>query len=191
MSTYFDPAKPDLMVIVPPNTEAIPEAQRLGGTSLNYVGSYYISKKDKQVQSFLSGFRGTYTVDLGFSYLRCKTLFNSLIQNCSSYYIKNLAPQKKVLNLIEANLFSGNEETLFFPLEEIGLTDSTKYLKIPNSSPELKNFKTLILGDIIEMVFKRINNSSFLVFLRPRKDIEKWVIDGNLFTTWLGNNVKK
>jgi hypothetical protein len=102
-----------------------------------------------------------------------------------------LAPQKKVLNLIEANLFSGNEETLFFPLEEIGLTDSTKYLKIPNSSPELKNFKTLILGDIIEMVFKRINNSSFLVFLRPRKDIEKWVIDGNLFTTWLGNNVKK
>ena len=81
------------------------------------------------------------------------------------------------------------EDALFFDCY-ISLTDSKKYLKMASSNSLFERFKQMILGDIIEIVFKKIDDSTVIVYLRPKIGIE-WTVNSTVFNDWIQNNVGK
>jgi hypothetical protein len=190
MATFFNFSNPELMVIVPPNSEAINDAQRFGVEERS-VGSYYVSNKSKQVISFLSGFKGQYLIDVAWSYKSCLTLYESLISNCNSFYRNGLEKLKSTLAIIKANIDSQREDALFISPDEVALTESMKYLRISGQSPYMKYFKEMILGDVIEIVIKRVTQSLYVIYLRPHKDVENWVSSYDLFNRWIKENTVK
>lgn len=190
MATFFDKEHPDLMCIVPPNSEAVNDAQRFGMIERS-VGSYYVSNKPDEVASFLSGFRGQYLIDLAYSYSRCLPLYQALLTNCACYYRNGLSKLNCALQIIKANLDSKREDALFFSPDEINLTLSKKYLHIKGNSAYMKYFKEMILGDVIEIVFKRVSSLLFVIYLRPRGDVENWVASRELFGKWIQENSTK
>jgi len=190
MATSFDPIHPDLMIIVPPNSEAVNDAQRFGMVERS-VGSYYVSNKSAQVISFLSGFKGHFLIDLAFSYEKCRSLFASLITNCSGFYRNGLTKLKSTLSVLQANLDSKREDALYFSPDEINLTESFKYLHISGQSTYMRYFKEMILGDVVEIVIKQVSTMLFVIYLRPHGNIESWVSSGELFGKWIQENTSK
>lgn len=190
MATFFDTSKPELMVIVPPNSEAINDAQRFGMEARS-VGSYYVSNKAAQVTSFLGVFKGQYLIDLAYSYSKCLPLYEALISNCSSFYRNNLEKLKSTLAIVKANIDSGREDALFLSPDEVALTESEKYLRISGQLAYMKYFKEMVLGDVVEIVIKKVNPSLFVIYLRPHKDIENWVSSHELFNRWIKENTVK
>ncbi len=191
MATYFPHNDQTLMVIIPPNSEVGLDWQRLGNKPRT-VGGYYVSGMADKVKSFLADFYGSYTVDLGLSYFLCKDVYEALIANCSSYYIDGLANLKKTISFLKAAIADGREGELFFEAKT-SLTDSSKYLHIENiSAPQMVTlFRKMVLGDILEIVIKKTTQSSFVIFLRPRKGVVHYLADTSLFGQWLMENTKK
>ena len=187
MSTRFDERNPNLMIVVPPNSEAVLSAQRLGIKERTVTG-YYLSNKTEQVQTFLGGFFGTYTVDLISSYYLCKDFFADLNTHCSEYYRDALDDFNSKLRLIEAFISSGKESELFFDVS-LRIVNSGKYLKIEGDSQYLSAFKGILLGDIVEMVFKKNGISDYVIYLRPRGDVANYVKDYDLFGRWIKENL--
>ena len=190
MSLYFPNNKINLMVIVPANSEAIISSQRLG-IAERCVGSYYASNLQKDVAVFLNHFVGEYIIDLVTSYYLCKALFDNLIAHCSSFYRDGLSSVKSGLDKIEANLHSKNDDRLLFSASGVSLTLSEKYLRIDGDTEYFSIFKSLILGEVIEIVFKKVGSMSYLIYLRPRGDILEWCQSYSLFNSWITEHTSK
>ena len=191
MATYFPTNDDTVMVIVPPNSEVGQDWQRLGNKPRS-VGGYYVSNMPEKVKSFLADFFGSYSVDLAMSYYLCQELYEKLIANCSSYYADGLQNLKKAINFVKASIADGKEADLLFEVKT-DLTDSSKYLHIDNiSMPQMVSlFRKMILGDILEIVFKKTNSNTFVVYLRPRAGVIHYLADESLFGKWIKENTKK
>ena len=190
MSLYFPENKANLMVIIPANSEAVIRSQRLGIAERS-VGSYYASSLQKEVANFLNHFVGEYIVDLATSFYLCKPLFDNLIDHCSTFYRDGLSSVKNGFDKIAANLRSKNEDRLLFPASGVSLTLSEKYLRIDGDSEYFSIFKSLILGEVIEIVFKKVGSMSYLIYLRPRGDVLDWCQSYSLFNTWIAEHTSK
>ena len=187
MATYFHESDASIITIIPPNSEVGMDWQRFGNRPRT-VGGYYVSRKGEEVKTFLYDFYGSYSIDLLKSYFLCKELYENLIQNCSGYYCDGLRNLKQTINYINALLADRKEAELVFEAH-LSLTDSGKYLHIDNINDNSINlFKKMILGDIIEIVIKKVNDKAFTIYLRPRKGVTSYLADSSLFGRWLNDN---
>lgn len=189
MSTTIN-EKNGTVVIIPPNSEAVNEAQRFGSKPRT-VGSYYVSNKAEEVTKFLNFFRGNYLIDIAFSYKNCLPFFKEMIANCRGFYKDGLESLKKTLDFIDYLFKVNQEESLFVEATEFGLTESKKYLKISGSSTYVRHFKQMILGDVIEIVIKKVSDYLFVVFLRPREEVVDLASNRDNFGRWLSENIKR
>lgn len=188
MATYINPQNPKKIVVVPANSEATVEMQRFGCKDRTVCG-YYTNSYSQQFLELFNNFTCKCFVDMALSYEFCKDLFSSLIEKCGMYYKSGLEPLKKTMAFIKMYLDSKIEDALFFDCY-ISLTDSKKYLKMASSNSLFERFKQMILGDIIEIVFKKIDDSTVIVYLRPKIGIE-WTVNSTVFNDWIQNNVGK
>lgn len=182
MSTTVDRDN-NLIIITPPNTEAILESQRFGAVDRE-VGSFYASHKEAEISEFFGHFSKNYIIDVGLSYYRCKPLFEKLIANCSNAYKNNLETLKRNLTLL-GNMINNDTRYSMFTEATIFLTSSSKYLRIDGEGLLFDVYKSMILGDIIEIVIRKINSFAYVIYLRPREDIENWVNDVNMLLEWI------
>lgn len=184
MSTYFNEKNPNLMVVVPPNSEAAINVQRLG-TEMRTVGSYYINCQPDHVYHFLNCFCGSFLIDVPFSYYNCRDLYHNLLQNCASLYRNDLKSLESSLSFVESCLSNKLEDSLFIIPDEVGLTSSKKYLRLSGRSIYMTHFKEMILGDIVEIVFKKISPTLVVIYLRPREGVVSATASLGLFQEWL------
>lgn len=182
MSTTVDKDN-NLIIITPPNTEAILESQRFGAVDRE-VGSFYASRKEVEISEFLGHFSKNYIVDVGLSYYRCKPLFEKLIANCSNAYKNNLETLKRNLTLL-SNMIDNDTRYSMFVEANLFMTSSSKYLRIDGEGLLFDVFKSMIFGDIIEIVIRKINSFAYLIYLRPRGDVENWTADVNMLLEWI------
>ena len=189
MSTTIN-NKNNTIIIIPPNSEAILEAQRFG-TKTRTVGGYYVSNKSNEVTRFLNFFHGNYLIDVAFSYKNCLSFFEEMIANCSGFYKDGLDSLTKALDLIGYTLKRNEEDLLFVEASEFRLTESKKYLKISGSSVFARKFKQMILGDVIEIVIKKVSDYLYVIYLRPRDTVVNFVSNRANFGRWLSENTKQ
>lgn len=189
MATYFHENDHSMITIIPPNSEVGQNWQRLGNKPRT-VGGYYVSKKESEVKSFLYDFYGSYSIDLVASYYLCQSLYESLIARCAGYYADGLYNLKQTLNYIKELLAERKEAQLIFDAH-LSLTDSGKYLHIDNiNDNRISFFKKMVLGDVIEIVIKQVNDKCFTIYLRPREGVTHYLADPSLFGRWLSENTK-
>ncbi len=189
MATFFHENDRSIITIIPPNSEVSQDWQRLGNKPRT-VGGYYVSKKESEIKSFLYDFYGSYSINLVISYYLCKELYEALIEHCAGYYVDGLNHLKQTLNYIKALLAERKETQLIFDAR-LSLTDSGKYLHIENiNDNRISFFKRMILGDVIEIVIKRIDDKTFTIYLRPREGVTHYLEDYSLFGRWLRENVR-
>ena len=166
MSTIIAKEK---IIIRPPESEAAVQVQRTLSKQRT-VGSYYLSDKLKEVALFLNDFSGTFILDLGISYLRCRDAYETLISDCSVLYRKNLEPLKDAMTKLEYASHEKPDSLLsaIDPPKPCGVNN--KYLKFSGNTTAIKIFKTLLLGDISEIVIQRLDINVFVVYVSPIKE---------------------
>ncbi|HBM70498.1 MAG TPA: hypothetical protein DD377_03945 [Firmicutes bacterium] len=188
MSTRFLDSAFGAVAIIPPNTEAIVSCQRFGNKPRTVCG-YYVSGKSESLLKFFDYFHGKCIIDLPLSISLCSDFLAVLIQNCSSFYIDGLRSLNCALDFLKNELKERKEQDLIFQCF-VYLTETQKYLKINSDSGYFPFFKNLILGDLIEIIFKRID-SVYLVYLRPRINDLSIISSNSAFKKWLNENIRK
>ena len=189
MSTYFDEKKSDCMFVCPANTDAIIECQRFGCADRT-TGSFYLSGFAQRALEFLDNLQATYLVDVGLSYFLCEDLFRNLIANCSNLYKSKLAVLKNKLAFLK-NILSSLEDDVFFANVSISFTGSNKYLHIDSRKvPYTDYFKYMILGEVTEIVIKKVSSLVYVIYLRPRSDVSKWTATDDLLLKWIGTQTR-
>ena len=176
----------DVMLIVPPNSEAPVVNQRIG-TKPRTVSGFYVSKKDKEVSEFFDSFICFVSVDLAASFYFCHSLYESLINNCSDFYRDGLKNVQTNISLLEEAIANKKEYNAFEAIN-VSLGESKKYLKIETVGIYQNIFKGLILGDVIEIVFKKTSYRSVVAYIRPRGDVLDYVYSPQAFSSWLKKN---
>jgi hypothetical protein len=180
--------KDNQLIFQIPNSEAISVVQR-GSILKRCVCNFYLSKKDAAVETFLNGCSGSFYVDLAASYALCKAPFMTLIENCSSLYRNKLTALKATLDSIE-RMLATRPDSLLFSICPPSILRSRKYIKFGDSSLAMSYFRTLCLGDITQIIVRKMAPSSFLIYVRPfapavasfsnPADFQKWLDDNTL-----------
>lgn len=188
MATFFDDKQPNQMIILPPNSEARTSCQRFGPKARS-VGSFYVSNLADKTMHFLKNFRGKYVINLALSFFLCHNLYEKITANCSALYRDGLKKYKQTFAVVNAYLQAGQYDELFFSGTNLSLTDSYKYLRIDGSSNVVERFKTMILGEITEIVIEKLDDDLYTIFLRPHKDVENWLDDVGLLNKWIEQQI--
>lgn len=184
---YFSKTSNDVFYIVPANSEVKLGNQRFG-TKMHVVGSYYLSNKADEVNAFL-GFRDrTIIADLGLTYTLCGAFLTKLSLNCKECYIGHLEGVERTIGIIKEIIASGCDDKLLFHVDQFKIIDSQKYGKFVSSLPIYDCFSDLILGEVIEIVFKRMGDSRIVVYLRPRMDVANHIENREALESWISSS---
>jgi len=166
-----------------PNSEAILDVQRITEKERT-VGSYYLSQKADEIESFLNNLEGSFYIDLASSYIYCKEPYSELINNCKSLYRHDLFYLEEALKDIEW-AYKKTPEILFFKTNNPIIIETRKYIKFPSQCCEMGMFKALCLGEVSEIVFEKLSTNCIRVFVRPKAEAVPFFKNVISFKNWL------
>lgn len=163
-----------------PNSEANINAQHNGIVNRT-VGAYYMSDRFCECKEFLSNFKGSYFIDIALCIFNFEKVCKFLSMcNLTDAYKFKLKPQIAALEALKWSMNSGD---FYYLMQPPTVNDNKKYLKLDNEDNFLTTVKTLLLGDLMSLVFRKLGDTAFIVYidLNPRFDE---IIKNNTILKW-------
>jgi len=153
-------------VIEIPNSEAAIGSQRVGIKDRT-VGQYYLSNQAEEIGELLSGMALQSFIDFGASYLHMRDFITKLsLIGVDRLYKNGFVAIENSLKTIE-RIGNSLSNLLMFKIENPRVSLSRKYLKMSSRKEFFRVFSNLVLGDITEIVFEKLNNNTLRIFVRP------------------------
>ena len=163
--------KNDVLYIELPNSEATINAQH-NGIKDRTDNSYYLINNYDEIFKFLNELNGNFYIDFLRVYDNISKLINKLKDNnLSGAFKANLVPQEACLNSIKY-LLSNNDGLL--KIGSPSINDQKKYIKLPNER-EIIDFKDLCLGDLVNIVIKKMSSDSFIIYAEDNNKLEQYI----------------
>lgn len=164
-----------------PNSEANLNAQHHGGKPRT-VGAYYMSENSKACREFLNDLCGRYYIDVNL----CLKNINEILEflkknNYIEAYRDKLIPQEKQIEALKWAL-SSNE--YFHEIPAPTINENEKYLKLDNTDDFITSIKTLILGDLCSLFFKKIGSDGFIIYIDKCPRFDEIVVE-NTILKWM------
>lgn len=161
----------DILTIKLPNSEATINAQH-NGIKDRTVNGYYLSNNYEEVYEFLNHLEGNFYVD----FLRVYNNISSLIfrldeEKLNGAFKTNLLPQKACLDSLKYLISNGNG---LYKISSPTINDQRKYIKFPNDRA-IVDFKDLCLGDLTNIIIKKMGVDSFLIYAEDNKKIDEYI----------------
>ena len=164
-----------------PNSEADIKAQHNGIVDRT-VGSYYMSDRFYDCKSFLSNFEGEYYIDISLCINNSKKVLSKLVEKQLQNAFKDkLEPQFKQIEVLKWLLETSD------PLYKIAaptVNDKKKYLRLDNEDNCLFAVKTLLLGDLMSLCFKKIGVNGFIIYIDKSPKFESLLSNGTILS-WM------
>lgn len=152
-----------------PNSEASINAQHRGIKDRT-VGGYYMSDRLGECLSFLSELQGEYYLDLPFCLRNARKILNALKEKrYESSFKQNLVPQQNALITLEWCI---EQNGAFYKMPSPSINDQGKYLKLAPEDETVNLVKTLMLGDLTGLFFKKIGANGYLLYFDATSDFE-------------------
>lgn len=160
--------KNDILTIELPNSEATINAQH-NGIKDRTVNGYYLSNNFDEIYSFLNELNGNFYID----FLRTYNNMNKLIErlkneNFYGAFKSNLVPQIACLDSIKYLL---SKNSGLYKTTSPSINDQRKYIKLPNDK-EIIDFKDLCLGDLTNIIIKKMGNDTFLIYAEDNNKLD-------------------
>lgn len=153
--------KENLLIVHIPNSEASVDAQHNGGKDTT-VGSYYMSEKQPLVLNFLNDLDGDFYIDLTLVLRNSNIIINDLLsKGLENAFKMKLEPQKSALQLIEWLI---EKDGPLYKIPNPTINENNKYLKLDNLNQAVETFRTLCLGEICDICFKKIGKNGYLLY---------------------------
>lgn len=180
MSMFFD-YENNIIRIDVPNSEANIDSQHCGIKDRT-VGSYYMSENYEECAKFLDNFNGEYFIDLTISIRNANIILNELKdKNYQNAFKGKLIAQFKTLEALEWLI---NTEGYFHRMKAPFINDNQKYLKLDNDDIVVSSFKSLVLGDLVSIVIKKIGKDGFIFYLEKSPNYES-ILKNNTILKWM------
>lgn len=181
MSMIIDKEKNILRFDIP-NSEAALDAQH-NGIKERTVGQYYMSDNYEGCFVFLAELKGDFYIDLSLSINNAKNILTILEnKNYFDAFKTKLIAQSNQIKALEWSL--KNEKNYFYKINPPTINDQKKYLKLDNSDSVLTAFKTLLLGDLCSLYFKKIGDNGFVIYLDKNPNFDE-IISSNKILHWM------
>lgn len=170
----------NVLVFDVPNSEASINAQHRGIVDRT-VGSYYMSENYELCKTFLSDFNGEYYLDLLFSIRNVKAIIQAIEEkNNSDKFKEGLIPQKKAIEALEWYI---SKDENYYSIKSPTVNDNQKYLKLDNTDTVVELFRTLILGDLCSLNFKKIGKDGYIIYIDKNTNFNQ-IIETNIPSKW-------
>lgn len=180
MSMTIDNEKKILRFDVP-NSEASLDAQH-NGIKQRTVGSYYMSELYEQCFDFLNKFNGDFMIDINLCIKNAECIVSILKEkNYYAAFKNGLKPQE---NQIKALKWLVKEGDYFYSIKPPFVNDKKKYLKLDNLDDVVSAFKTLVLGDLCSVYFKKVGLNGFIIYLDKSPAFDE-IIRSNKVLQWM------
>ena len=152
-----------------PNSEASVNAQHCGIKDRT-VGGYYMSDRLGECLNFLSELQGEYYLDLPLCLRNGKKILDALMErHYESSFKQRLVPQKNALTALEWCIESSGA---FYKTPNPSINDQGKYLKLAPEDEMVSLVKTLMLGDLTSLYFKKIGTNGYLIYFDAMPEFE-------------------
>lgn len=172
--------KNNVLIFDVPNSEASINAQHYGIADRT-VGSYYMSDNFDECKTFLSDFEGEYCLDLLYSINNVEDVIKTIEEKRYNNFFKgNLEPQKKAIEALK--WYVANNGNYYF-ISNPSVNENQKYLKLDNVDEVFNTFKTLIIGDLCSLNFKKIGKTGYIVYI-DKNDNFPQVLDNENTYNW-------
>lgn len=164
-----------------PNSEASIDAQHFGIKDRT-VGQYYMSEQYEICNGFLENLEGEYYIDVALSLNNAKQIIAKLKDlNYKNAFKNNLVPQERALEVFEWAL---NNNGGFYKINPPTINDKQKYLKLDNEDTMVVNFKSLVIGDLCSVNFKKIGKNGFVIYVDKIDSFDQ-IIKDNKVLNWM------
>ena len=164
-----------------PNSEANLNAQHYGGKPRT-VGAYYMSECSDACREFLSDLKGKYYIDINLCLKNAQEIITFLKNNnYADAYRDKLIPQEKQIEALQWFLSSGE---YFYEIAAPTINENAKYLKIDNADDFIAGIKTLVLGDLCSLFFKKIGSDGYVIYLDKNPKFNE-IIENNTILKWM------
>ena len=164
-----------------PNSEANLNAQH-NGNKQRTVGSYYMSERCDECLRFLNNLSGDFYVGILLTIKNCKEIIDFLVDNnyCTAFK-ELLIPQQNQLKALEWLI---DNKEYFYKIDAPTINENRKYLKLDNFDELILGIKTLVLGDLCSVVFKKVGNNGYLIYVEENPNYKN-IFDTNIILKWM------
>ena len=164
-----------------PNSEANLNAQHYG-CKPRTVGAYYMSENSEACREFLSQMQGRYFFDVNLCLKNAQEVISFLKKNnYVDAYRDRLIPQEKQIEALQWFISSGE---YFYEISAPIINENAKYLKLDNNDSFVTGIKTLILGDLCSLYFKKIGTDGYILYLDRSPKFDE-IIENNTILKWI------
>lgn len=101
--------------------------------------------------------------------------------NYKNAFKNNLVPQERALEVFEWTL---NNNGGFYKINPPTINDKQKYLKLDNEDTMVVNFKSLVIGDLCSVNFKKIGKNGFVIYVDKIDSFDQ-IIKDNKVLNWM------
>lgn len=165
-----------------PNSEASIDAQH-NGIKKRTVGQYYMSDNYGGCRDFFSRFDGDFYLDILLSVSNAKKIVELLLnKNYQEAFKSKLVPQQNQIIALEWSISDNNDA--FHKFNPPAVNDQQKYLKLDPNDPTLSAFKTLVLGDICSVYFKKLGKNGYIMYMDKSPKFDE-IMDSNKILDWM------
>ena len=96
-------------------------------------------------------------------------------------YRDKLIPQEKQIEALQWFISSGE---YFYEISAPTINENAKYLKLDNNDSFITGIKTLILGDLCSLYFKKIGTDGYVIYLDRSPKFDE-IIENNTILKWI------